>query len=297
MTQLNVKKRILIINRPKLALLLLSCAFVLLNVTNANAAANFVYHEQTSNFVATPTCPNGGTDTSAGRYIENVDRSGAAGFQIYSNESYLLRYKSEFQFFTNTARVYYTTDGSNPSGSLGAPVGTTQVLNASYTYVYSDQTQACQIVDVLTATIPTQAAGKTVKYILSTYHSGIGIEVFANSGTCTGCFSCTNSTTGCATIFQYTVLAAPTAASVSVSGRVTTALGRGISNVQITLFDSQGKERTVTTTSFGYYRFDDVMAGETITISAKARRVRFIQPSIVRTTNESVSNADFISEQ
>jgi len=34
-------------------------------------------------------------------------------------------------------------------------------------------------------------------------------EVFANSGTCTGCFSCTDSTTGCATVFQYNVIAAP----------------------------------------------------------------------------------------
>lgn len=27
------------------------------------ATANFIYHEQTQNFVATPTCPSGGTDT------------------------------------------------------------------------------------------------------------------------------------------------------------------------------------------------------------------------------------------
>jgi hypothetical protein len=92
-------------------------------------------------------------------------------------------------------------------------------------------------------------------------------------------------------------LLGPTAASVSISGCVTTASGRGIRNVSITLTDSTGNQRTATTTSFGYYRFDDVAAGETVTLSAKARRFKFNQSSIVRTTNDSVIDADFVSEQ
>jgi hypothetical protein len=90
---------------------------------------------------------------------------------------------------------------------------------------------------------------------------------------------------------------APTAANVSVTGRVITGSGRGIRNVTVTMIDSQGGERTAQTTSFGYYRFDDVTAGETITITAKARRYKFNQSSIVRTTNDSVIDADFVSEQ
>src|SRR5688572_30082792 len=148
-----------------------SLAVCLLSAT-ASATANFVYHEQTANFVATPTCPSGGTDTSCGRYVENTDRSGAAGFQLYSPETYSLHFKVEFQFFTNQARVYYTTDGSNPSGSFGTPNGTTQVATANFTCTYSDQTQGCQIVDVLTGAIPAQPAGTTVKYIVGAWHSG-----------------------------------------------------------------------------------------------------------------------------
>jgi len=193
----------------KLWLTLAACALVGLFTSRAEATANFVYHEQTANFVATPTCPSGGTDTSCGRYVENTDRSGAAGFQIFAPETYTLHYKVEFQFFTNQVRVYYTTDGSNPSGSFGTPFGTTQVATASYTCTYSDQTQGCQIVDVVTGAIPPQPAGTTVKYILGAWHSGGGPEVFANSGTCSGCFSCTDSTTGCATVFQYNTLATP----------------------------------------------------------------------------------------
>jgi hypothetical protein len=184
------------------------------------AAANFVYHEQTNNFVAAPTCPSGATDTGCGRFLENTDRSGAAGFQVFAPETYTLHFKVEFQFFTNQARVYYTTDGSNPCGSFGAvgnvtqpngtPCGagnTTQVSVAGYTCTYSDQTQSCQVVDVVTGTIPPQPAGATVKYIVSAWHSGGGDEIFGNSGSCGGCFQANSSSD--ATVFQYNVLAPP----------------------------------------------------------------------------------------
>lgn len=193
----------------KCFLTLAAFALVCLFSANASATANFVYHEQTNNFVATPTCPSGGTDTGCGRYVENTDRSVSPGFQLYTPETYSLHFKVEFQFFTNQVRVYYTTDGSNPSGSFGTPFGTTQVATASYTCTYSDQTQGCQIVDVVTGSIPPQAAGTNVKYIVGAWHSGGGPEVFANSGTCASCFSCTDSTTGCATAFEYNVIALP----------------------------------------------------------------------------------------
>jgi YVTN family beta-propeller protein len=86
----------------------------------------------------------------------------------------------------------------------------------------------------------------------------------------------------------------PTAAGVTVSGKVTTAQGRGIRNVMITMTDANGNERMTQTTAFGHYRFDDVSAGETVTLSAKARRFKFNQSSIVRTTNDSIADADFV---
>ena len=90
---------------------------------------------------------------------------------------------------------------------------------------------------------------------------------------------------------------APTAASVTVSGRVLSSQGRGIRNVTITLTDSNGNDRTTQSTAFGNYRFDDVAAGETVTLSAKARQFKFNQSTIVRTANESIADADFVSER
>ncbi|MDQ4120968.1 MAG: lamin tail domain-containing protein [Acidobacteriota bacterium] len=53
----------------------------------------------------------------------------------------------------------------------------------------------------MTAAIPEQSAGTTVKYIVSAWNTGGGPEVFGNSG------SCTNSS--CAARFQYNVIAQP----------------------------------------------------------------------------------------
>lgn len=190
----------------KIVSLIFTLALMSLLGANAFATANFVYHEQSGNVVASPTCPSGDPSDTCGRFVENADRNASPGYQVWSSEVYVMHFKVEFQFFTNQVRVYYTTDGSNPSGSFGTPFGTTQVANASYSCTYSDQSQGCQIVDVVTGIIPRQPAGTTVKYIVSAWHSGGGPEVFANSGTCGACFSCTDSTTGCAAIFQYNVL-------------------------------------------------------------------------------------------
>jgi autotransporter-associated beta strand protein len=153
------------------------------------ATANYVYHERSGSDV-TGGAPN--TCAGAQAYVPTLNPSSA--------QTYLLRFKVEYQFFTDTLKVYYTIDGSNPSGAQGVASGTTQVINGSYqcTFTFGGNT-----IDVCNATIPAQPAGTVVKYIISAYHSGGGPEIFANSGTCGGCGDCEMSS--CATIFQYTV--------------------------------------------------------------------------------------------
>jgi hypothetical protein len=75
-----------------------------------------------------------------------------------------------------------------------------------------------------------------------------------------------------------------------------TASGRGIVNVRLTLTDSSGEVRTATTTSFGYYRFDDVRAGETYILSAAGKRYTFSQPVQVLYINEETDAVNFIAD-
>jgi len=73
---------------------------------------------------------------------------------------------------------------------------------------------------------------------------------------------------------------APTAAPVSVSGRVLTMDGGGLRNARVTLTDAQGVSRTVLSGKFGAFRFADVAAGETYIINVGSRRYVF-QPQIL----------------
>jgi phage gp45-like len=90
---------------------------------------------------------------------------------------------------------------------------------------------------------------------------------------------------------------APTAATVSVSGRVVTQQGRGIRNVVITMTDSQGNTRTATTTSFGYYRFEEVAAGETYVFAARGKRFSFEQNTQVLSIMEDTNNINFVANE
>ena len=78
---------------------------------------------------------------------------------------------------------------------------------------------------------------------------------------------------------------APTAATVSVSGRVMVAGDRGLTNALVYLTDQSGATRFARTTAFGYYRFDDVAAGQTYIVSIRSKRYYFA-PQIVTITEE-----------
>ena len=92
---------------------------------------------------------------------------------------------------------------------------------------------------------------------------------------------------------RFTVLGT-TAAAAAVGGRVTTRSGRGLSNVTITMTDINGSVRTARTTAFGYYRFNDVAAGETYTFTAHGKRIKFSQPTRLLTILGDTDNINFV---
>ena len=89
---------------------------------------------------------------------------------------------------------------------------------------------------------------------------------------------------------------APTAAGVSVSGRVTMADGRGLRNVKLSLTDQVGNVRTALTSALGYYRFDDIEAGQTVVITIAAKGYLFSNPTRILTIQEELADIDFTAE-
>ena len=95
--------------------------------------------------------------------------------------------------------------------------------------------------------------------------------------------------------FQLQVLA-PTAATVSVGGKVLTASGRGISGAIVTMTDSNGTVRYARTNPRGVYRFYDVAAGETYVFKASSKRYTFSPPTHIRSIVEETGDVNFTAE-
>lgn len=86
----------------------------------------------------------------------------------------------------------------------------------------------------------------------------------------------------------------PTAASVSVSGRVLSPQGRSITRARVYFTDVNGNTRTALTNAFGYFRFEDVQAGETYILGVRHKRWQFA--SMVITVNDEISDLIITAE-
>jgi hypothetical protein len=87
---------------------------------------------------------------------------------------------------------------------------------------------------------------------------------------------------------------APTAANVSVGGRVMTATGQGLPGVVVRIGSPQGELGRTMTAAFGYYRFDNVLAGETYIVEVSSKWYTFAEPARVVSVVDEVSNLDFV---
>ena len=96
-----------------------------------------------------------------------------------------------------------------------------------------------------------------------------------------------------ATNYSITVLA-PTAASVSISGRVNTPQELGLTKALVTLTDMHGDSRIVLTGKFGSFRFMNVTAGETYILTVTSKRYTYA-PQVI-TVTEDMKEVNFMPE-
>ena len=86
------------------------------------------------------------------------------------------------------------------------------------------------------------------------------------------------------------IIAGPTAASVSISGRVSNGK-RGVSRAIVHITDQNGNITTTRTNQFGYYRFTDVEVGQTLIVNVFHKRYQF--DTQVVSVNEELTNLNF----
>lgn len=93
-----------------------------------------------------------------------------------------------YSFFYTDVAIYYTTDGSTPSGLRGVPNGTTQVLRSSAGQVnfVRNQSSGGGQIDWWKATMPanTRTYGNNLRYRIGAWHSSGGPEILANNYGC-----------------------------------------------------------------------------------------------------------------
>ena len=91
---------------------------------------------------------------------------------------------------------------------------------------------------------------------------------------------------------------APVAATVTLSGRVRTAEGKGIRNVSLTLTGGTlSQPRYARTTTFGSYEFGELQSGQTYVLTVNSKRYTFDQTTRIIDVLEDIADADFVSNE
>jgi len=85
-----------------------------------------------------------------------------------------------------------------------------------------------------------------------------------------------------------------TAAAVSIAGRVVNASGYGIPKAEVTITQPSGTAIRTITSSFGYYRFEEVAVGSTIIVSVTHKQYSFA--SHVLTVTDAVEDLNFMAK-
>ncbi|HLM03075.1 MAG TPA: S8 family serine peptidase [Pyrinomonadaceae bacterium] len=91
------------------------------------------------------------------------------------------------------------------------------------------------------------------------------------------------------------VMLAPTAAGVSVGGRVLSPNGAGVANARVTVTSQSGEKRAAITNSFGYFRFESIAAGAGYVFEISHKRYSFA-PRVVDVAEE-LNELNFTAEQ
>lgn len=127
---------------------------------------------------------------SCGPFVEPLDPG--------PRETYAIQFALPRDTATR-ARVYYTTDGTAPAGSLGIPSESSRVVAAERSCSFSSD----PVQDVFKASIPAAEPGTTVRFIVSAWREG-GAESFLAMPV-DGGSECSAATSSQAQVFQYAV--------------------------------------------------------------------------------------------
>lgn len=179
---------------------------------------------------------------------------------------------------TNLLTAVFSPSGSTP-GIVGATPGTSATLSAT--------TPSHNVTFTSNFLLFTGTTQRDLGLSFSSVNPGmtLGLGSFLQSITAAG--------TGTFASNPVPVYPGPTAAAVTVSGRVSTANGRGLRNAEVTLLNSNGTVMTARTTNFGYFSFDGIASGQSVIISVRSKRYTFA-PQVI-SLQDSATDLNFVA--
>ncbi|MBX7053974.1 MAG: carboxypeptidase-like regulatory domain-containing protein [Pyrinomonadaceae bacterium] len=86
-----------------------------------------------------------------------------------------------------------------------------------------------------------------------------------------------------------------TAASVTISGRVVNSDGGAVRGAIVSLTGSDGLSRTSRTNAFGYFRFQEIEAGQSVLLNVRAKGKIFEPNSTLLNIQDEISGLEFRS--
>jgi hypothetical protein len=195
-----------------------------------------------------------------------------------------------------TINIYATTSGSFPTGTRTL-IGTTNTTVLVGTAFFQDiavtappQLPSTEIV-VEVASPDLSAADEA--FFIGSNGAGQSAPSYVSAPDCSLATPTDVGTAGFPNMHELIALVgvSPTAAEVSVSGRVLTSASTGVRGARVTLQDSRGNTLTSLTNAFGYYTFASVLSGDTYIANASSRG--FIFAPRVITVHDAVTDIDF----
>ena len=180
----------------------------------------------------------------------------------------------------------FTVGGKN--GTL-PDADTTKSLTRNWSLSPSGITSANLTFQYLETDVPISASENNFKFLR--YNGTISNEGITSINTATNIATLN----GVTNFSDWSLgLLAPLAANAAISGRVITADGQPIARTRVSITDEHGETKYTLTSSFGYYRFDEIRVGETYVIQPHDKRYQFA-PQII-TLNEDLEDLNFIAE-
>jgi hypothetical protein len=213
-----------------------------------------------------PTCP--GTDTTVGIDLTSQGDEVSINFIVKFDQTKLAN--PSVQLGSGAAGFALNVDLSNvASGQIGISMSSATPFTAGLRELITIEFDVLPLTTgeaLLSFGGPTQTLTNTLGDVLESVPGDANVSI--------GGAACLTST------------------NVTVSGRVMSQSGTGVRNASVTVTDQSGNRRSVTTSSLGYYQFDEVKAGDTYVITASARRYRF-EAKVVQ-VSDALSNVDFV---